>query len=98
MALLHALIPVGPAIAGMATPPIASLATIAGASAVALTVMVAMMSAIAFILPIDVVPLVTYGEGHYTMLEYMKAGIIPTIALILYCTFLLPPIAALIGL
>lgn len=97
MAFLHVIIPVGPAIVGMSTPPIAGLATISGASAAALTVMVAMMAAITFILPIDCVPLLTYGEGHYTMPEYVKAGIIPTIALILYCTLLLPIIAGLLG-
>ena len=98
MTLMHVLVPVGPAIVGMATPPIAGLAVISGASAAALTVMVAFMAAITFILPIDCVPLLTYGKGYYTMPDFVKAGIVPTIALILYCTFLLPHLAVLVGL
>lgn len=98
MTIMHALIPVGPAIVGMSTAPIAGVAGLAGTSAAGLTVMVAFMSAITFILPIDCVPLLTYGKGYYTMGDFIKAGLIPTIALILYCTFILPMLAALIGL
>ncbi|MEM5817257.1 MAG: transporter, partial [Desulfitobacterium hafniense] len=53
---------------------------------------------ITFLLPLDCVPLITYGKGYYKMVDMVKAGIIPTIAVILVSAFILPPLGALIGL
>lgn len=98
MTILHMIIPVGPAIVGMSTAPIVSLAPIAGTSAGGLTIMVAIMSATAFLLPIDCVPLITYSKGYYSFTDYIKAGVFPTIILILYCGLILPHLARLVGL
>ncbi len=98
MAILHAICPVGPAICGMATVPISGLATLIGGSPVVLTIIVAFGAGITFLLPLDCVPLITYGKGYYKMADMIKAGIIPTIAVILVSAFFLPVLGTLIGL
>jgi len=97
VAILHIIIPVGPAIAGMTTIPLADIATMTGISPVAMVVMVAFWSAISFVLPIDCVPLITYGLGYYKMTDMIKVGWFPTIVLVAYCTFVLPVIAKMLG-
>ncbi|BAE85322.1 SLC13 family permease [Desulfitobacterium hafniense] len=98
MAVLHGICPVGPAICGMATVPISGLAELINASPAVLTIIVAFGAGITFLLPLDCVPLITYGKGYYKMVDMVKAGIIPTIAVILVSAFMLPPLGALIGL
>jgi solute carrier family 13 (sodium-dependent dicarboxylate transporter), member 2/3/5 len=97
LSFLHVIIPVGPAIAGMTTIPLADVASLTGISPVAMTVMVAFWGAISFVLPIDCVPLITYGQGYYKMIDMVKAGWFPTIVLIAYCTFVLPVLARMLG-
>ncbi len=97
MTILHAICPVGPAICGMATVPISGLALLAGASPAVLTMIVALGAAITFILPLDCVPLITYSKGYYKMGDMVKAGIVPTFAMILVCAFVLPVLGTLIG-
>lgn len=97
MAFMHVIIPVGPAIAGMSVIPMAGVASSIGANPVVYVMLTAFMSGITFLLPIDCVPLITYSRGYYSMGNFIRAGWFPTVVLILLCTFLLPPLAALAG-
>ena len=54
------------------------------------TVIVGFGAAITFILPLDCVPLITYGKGYYRMEEMVKAGLFPTICLIILCALSMP--------
>ncbi len=98
VSILHVVCPVGPAIAGMATVPIAELAKLAGASPIVFTVIVGFGAAITFILPLDCVPLITYGKGYYRMGEMVKAGLFPTLCLIVICALFMPLIGHMVGL
>lgn len=97
VAFLHVIIPVGTAIVGMTTIPLSDLAVMTGISPVAMTVMLAFLGSISFVLPIDCVPIITYSLGYYKMIDMIKVGWFPTIVLIAYCTIVLPVLAWMLG-
>jgi len=97
LAFLHVIIPVGPAIAGMTVIPFSDIAVLTGISPAAMAIMIAFWSAITFVLPLDCVPLITYGLGYYKMTDFVKAGWFPTIVLLAYTTVVLPAIAKIMG-
>ena len=100
-AILHNVIPAGPALAGLLTPTLVPLIVTAGGTGgeVAAMVMIcAVWSADAFLLPLDAVPLVTYPAGWYKFNEMWKGGIVPTIVMIICSVALFVPVSALLGL
>lgn len=95
--LLRLAIPVGPAYIGICLIPLSAMAETLGVSVVALAVMVAINGSTTFLLGIDNNPMLTHSYGYWTMGDYFKAGIMPTIAMILCHSFLLVPLVTLVG-
>lgn len=98
MAFLHVLVPAGPPVVGMAVPPMAALAIKLGVSPVVMAMIVAVWANVTFLLPIDMVPLITYSKGYYTAGEMIKAGWFPTLFLIVLAALLVPVLTAVAGL
>ena len=73
--LIHLLVPVNPAIVSIMVPTLAAFAVSIGVSPALLIVPMGFTVAAAFLLPLDPVPLLTYASGHYTMGDYLKAGL-----------------------
>jgi sodium-dependent dicarboxylate transporter 2/3/5 len=96
-AFLHCIVPSGPAIVGLAVPPLATLAQTIGANVTTTVITFNIFATVTFLLPIDIVPIITYSKGYWKFTDMIKAGVIPTIALILFMTFIMPFWTALIG-
>lgn len=100
LAALHNVIPAGPALAALVCVPFCGLAAaVGGPGEIAIMAfVVAVWSALAFIIPLDSVPLVTYGYGYYKFGEMWKGGVpITIVGLVLFCIFL-PIMCPLLGL
>jgi sodium-dependent dicarboxylate transporter 2/3/5 len=52
----------------------------------------------AFLLPLDAVPLVTFGKGYYRMFDMLPAGTVLSLVWVIVMTLLLVVIGPLIGL
>ncbi|PRR74219.1 SLC13 family permease [Neomoorella humiferrea] len=98
MAFLHVLVPAGPPVVGMALPPMAALALNIGVNPVVMAMIVTVWANVTFLLPIDMVPLITYSKGYYTMTEMVKAGWLPTLFLIVFTALAVPFLVSLAGL
>ncbi|WP_258359114.1 SLC13 family permease [Moorella sulfitireducens] len=98
MALLHLLVPAGPAIVGMAVPPMAALALSIGVNPVVMAIIVVVWASITFLLPIDMVLLITYSKGYHTSTDLFKAGWLPTLFLIILTAVAVPFLVSLAGL
>lgn len=97
-AVLHCIVPSGPAIVGLAVSPLAIIAQSVGANVQAVVVSFTIFATVTFVLPVDLIPLITYDRGYWKFSDMIKVGIIPTIALILFMTFILPLWAGVLGL
>lgn len=98
--LLHNVIPAGPACAGLIVVPFCSLVAGMGGSIAATAAMAAWWSAIALMLPLDGVPLLSYSSKrqYFTFGDMLKSGWAPSLVMVLITVFLTPAIAGLIGL
>src|SRR2546428_15215 len=63
--VIHLMLPVNPVIPGVMIPPIMLVAAAAGKNPALYALPVIFTASCAFLLPLDAVPLVTYGEGYY---------------------------------
>lgn len=97
VAVLHNIIPVGPAVAGIAVVPLFELAQLAGVNLTALTVMLGWQSGIAFVLPLDMVSLIPYSYGYFTFKDFIKVGWLPAVTMIIYSCTVLPLLAGMLG-
>lgn len=97
VALLHIAIPVGPPVASISLPVLMALALATGVDAGTVAMIVAMHAGVTMILPIDSIALITYTKGYYTMSEFAKFGVIPTLVLIAVSAIAVPPLFALLG-
>ena len=95
--LLHVIIPTGPAVVGLALVAMVEVAGIASLSAASFAMITAFWSNVTYLLPIDTVPLITFGKGYYKMSDMIKAGIVPNIIMILVAALLVPALANLLG-
>ena len=96
--VIHLLVPVNPAIIAAMVPPIALLATSTGQNPALYGLPVVFTASCAFLLPLDAVPLVTYGKGYYRMFDMFVPGAIISIAWVLLMTTLLLTIGPWLGL
>lgn len=76
---------------------IGGIQALAGVDPETLCLIVGVFAGIELVFPLDSIPLITYGEGYYTMTDMAKYGIVPTAVLCLMCATILPFIAGLIG-
>jgi sodium-dependent dicarboxylate transporter 2/3/5 len=96
--VIHLLVPVNPAIIAAMVPPIALLATSTGQNPALYGLPVVFTASCAFLLPLDAVPLVTYGKGYYRMFDMFVPGAIISVAWVALMTALLLTIGPLLGL
>lgn len=96
--LVHLPVPVNPAIVAAMVPPIVVLATSSGQNPALYGLPVVFTASCAFLLPLDAVPLVTYGRGYYRMFDMLLPGAIISVAWVALMTVLLLTVGPLIGL
>ncbi|MCI8468556.1 MAG: hypothetical protein HFJ75_03530 [Eggerthellaceae bacterium] len=96
-AVVHNVVPVGPAVAGILAYPFGVLAGDFGISMYCMLMVVAWQASLAYILPLDCVPILTYSTGYYSMADMARVGWIPTVALVALTATLLPALCVLFG-
>lgn len=86
--VVHLVIPVSPAIVSVMAPTLVALAaTMEGNPAALLVIPMGFSASAAYMLPIDPVAMITYGQGYYSMGDFFKAGIVASIA---WTVFIVP--------
>ena len=96
--VIHLLVPIDPAIVASMVPPIVLLATSTGQNPALYGLPVVFTASCAFLLPLDAVPLVTYGKGYYRMFDMLVPGAIISMAWVVVMTALLLLIGPWLGL
>jgi sodium-dependent dicarboxylate transporter 2/3/5 len=96
--VIHLLVPVNPAIVASMIPPIVLLATSTGQNPALYGLAVVFTASCAFLLPLDAVPLVTYGKGYYRMFDMFLPGAIISVAWVALLTALLLLLGPWLGL
>jgi len=96
--VIHLPVPINAAIVAAMVPPIVVLATSTGQNPALYGLPVVFTASCAFLLPLDAVPLVTYGKGYYGMFDMLLAGAIISVAWVVLMTALLLLIGPVIGL
>jgi sodium-dependent dicarboxylate transporter 2/3/5 len=94
----HLLVPVNPAIIAAMVPPIVLLATSTGHNPALYGLPVVFTASSAFLLPLDAVPLVTYGKGYYRMFDMFLPGAVISVAWVVLLTALLLGLGPTLGL
>jgi sodium-dependent dicarboxylate transporter 2/3/5 len=96
--IVHLMIPNNTVITAVLIPPLALLASQAGHSPALYTLPVAFTASCAFLLPLDTVPLLTYGTGYYRMLDMLLPGLLISICWVILMTTLIMLVGPAIGL
>lgn len=96
--IIRLAIPVGPALIAICLMPLLSFADTVGVSAVVFTVIVALNGQMTYLLGIDNNHMLTYRHGYWTLGDFFKVGIIPTLVMMALCAFLVSPLVSLVGL
>ena len=96
---IHNVIPGGPAVAGLVTVPFVGFMVASGGSVVSMAMTVAWWSAIAYLLPLDAVNLVSYqGYKYLKFGDMAKCGWVPPVLQVaLNCT-VMPLMCSVLGL
>ena len=71
--LLLIIMPVGPSLVSAFSAPLAVIAAAVGINPAILICVLVMCATCCFLFPIDVVPLLTYGQGYYTVADMPKS-------------------------
>jgi sodium-dependent dicarboxylate transporter 2/3/5 len=95
--VIHLMLPINPVIPVVMIPPLMLLADAAGLNPALFALPVIFTASCAFLLPLDAVPLVTYGKGYYKMFDMLPAGSIISVVWVLLMTALLFVIGPVIG-
>ncbi|WP_139651673.1 SLC13 family permease [Raoultibacter phocaeensis] len=95
--LLRLIIPVGPAFIAITLIPLCSIAATIGVSPVVFTVIVAVNASTTFLMGVDGNNMLSYRYGYWKMVDFFKAGIVPTIAMVILHATVLIPLVALAG-
>ena len=96
---LHNVIPGGPAVAGLVTVPFVGFMVTMGGSVTAMAMTVAWWSAIAYLLPLDAVNLVSYqGYKYLKFGDMAKVGWAPTILQVVLNVSIMPLMCSVLGL
>lgn len=96
--VVHVPVPVNPAIIAAMVPPIVLLATSTGQNPALYGLPVVFTASCAFLLPLDAVPLVTYGKGYYRMFDMLLPGAVISVAWVAILTALLMALGPFLGL
>jgi solute carrier family 13 (sodium-dependent dicarboxylate transporter), member 2/3/5 len=96
--VIHLMLPIAPVINAVMIPPIMILGQAAGYDPVLFALPVIFTASCAFLLPLDAVPLVTFGKGYYKMFDMLLPGTIISIVWVILMTVLMVAVGPLIGL
>ncbi|MDP6579545.1 MAG: DASS family sodium-coupled anion symporter [Vicinamibacterales bacterium] len=96
--VIHLALPIGPVINSVLIPPLALLALSTGQNPALYALPVAFTASCAFLLPLDAVPLVTYGKGYYRMLDMFVPGAVVSLVWVVLITALLVVLGPIVGL
>ncbi|MEZ5287476.1 MAG: DASS family sodium-coupled anion symporter [Vicinamibacterales bacterium] len=96
--VIHLLVPINPAIVASMVPPIILLATSTGQHPALYALPVVFTASCAFLLPLDAIPLVTYGKGYYRMFDMLLPGAVVSVAWVIVLTGLLLLLGPMLGL
>lgn len=88
--LVHCIAPTGSATAGIATLPLMELARATGANPTAIFHIVGWWAGGTFLMPVDSILLLAYSYGYTEFKDPLKAGIVPTVVLIILSSTLTP--------
>ena len=86
--IVHLALPIGPVINSVLIPPLALLALSTDQNPALYALPVAFTASCAFLLPLDAVPLLTYGKGYYRMLDMVVRGTVLSVFWIVIITAL----------
>ena len=93
--LIRLFIPVGPALIGTTLVPLCMIGETFGVSPVFFTIVVAISASTSFANGLESASMVVYKYKYWTLVDYFKSGVIPTVALmVLHATVLLPLVTA----
>ena len=90
--VIHLVLPIGPVINAVMIPPIVGVAMAAGVNPTLYVLPVIFTASCAMLLPLDPVPLVTYGKGYYKFFDMFGPGLVISIIWVIVMT-----VAMLIG-
>jgi solute carrier family 13 (sodium-dependent dicarboxylate transporter), member 2/3/5 len=96
--VIHLMLPIAPVINAVMIPPIMLLGTAAGIDPGLLALPVIFTASCAFLLPLDAVPLVTFGTGYYKMFDMLLPGTIISVVWVIVMTALMLTVGPIIGL
>ncbi|MDI3537030.1 MAG: solute carrier family 13 (sodium-dependent dicarboxylate transporter), er 2/3/5 [Eubacteriaceae bacterium] len=91
-------VPVAPALIGVLSPVIVSIAYTTGINPALLIITLGLCAGNCYLFPIDTIPLITYTAGYYKMMEMPRATIFMQVTFVVLCTLWLPLGGRLIGL
>lgn len=95
--LLRLVIPVGPAFIAISLIPLCTIAGAIGVSPVVFAVIVAVNASTTFLMGVDGNNMLSYRYGYWKMVDFFKAGVIPTVAMVALHATVLMPLVALAG-
>lgn len=95
--MIMLVVPVAPALIGVLTPVIVSLAVTTGINPALLIITLGLCAGNCYLFPIDTIPLITYTAGYYKMTDMPKATIWLQLAFIVLATLWLPVAGNLVG-
>jgi solute carrier family 13 (sodium-dependent dicarboxylate transporter), member 2/3/5 len=96
--VIHLMLPIAPIINAVMIPPIMILGTAAGFDPVLFALPVIFTASCAFLLPLDAVPLVTFGKGYYRMFDMLAPGTVISIVWVILMSVLMVLVGPMIGL
>lgn len=96
--VVHLPIPMAPVINAVVIPPIVLLAQASHHNPALYALPVAFTASCAFLLPLDAVPLLTYGKGYYRMLDMLRPGAWVSAVWVVWMTVLTTMLAPVLGL
>ena len=95
--LLRLVCPVGPAFIAICLIPLAGMAVALGVSPVVFAVIVGVNASTTFLMGVDGNNMLSYRHGYWNMVDFFKAGIVPTLAMVALHATVLVPLVTLVG-
>jgi len=96
--IMHLIMPINPVINAVMIPPIMALGTAAGVNPALYALPVIFTASAAFLFPLDAVPLVTYSQGYYRMLDMFLPGLVISVMWVILMTALMMAVGPMLGL
>jgi sodium-dependent dicarboxylate transporter 2/3/5 len=95
--VIHLVLPINPVIVTVLIPPLTILAQQTGVNPALYALPVAFTASCAFLLPIDAVPLLTYGKGYYKMFDMLPPGAVLSVIWVILMTVVLALVGPMLG-